>query len=289
MDSERPPSSRAAHAGSSASIARGALREALGALRNLAELLHSVRVAPKALSLVLPGVLEACAPMRSAVTTLLEALPLTADTVAARAELSDFFALRITELALALEAAAARPMNARSRLALEHVVARCAFELEAARDLLQLLDDAVCERSVRLDPRELVREAFSDPPTSRAEGRAVVSAMLSSCQSGREIDINPRVAMTLIALGVELVGGSAAGEAPHVTISSDAQGTCIVRIRRKALATGEPLVLTSRGILPPTLPCLYAAARLTGGCLEWSGSPRDFSLSYPLVGATQAG
>jgi hypothetical protein len=279
----------AAHAGSSASIARGTLREALGSLRNLAELLHSVRVAPKALSLVLPGVLEACAPMQSAVATLLEAVPSTVDTAAARAELSDFFALRIAELALALEAAAARPMNARSRLALEQVVMRCAFELEAARELLQLLDDAVSERSVRLDPRELVREAFSEPPTCRAEGRALVSAMLSSSQSGREIDINPRVAMTLIALGVELVGGAAGGEAPQITISSDAQGTCIVRIRSKALATGEPLVLTSRGILPPTLPCLHAAARLTGGSLEWCGSPRDFSLSYPLVSATQAG
>lgn len=280
MDSERPPpSSRDA----TRETARGTLRETLGALRNLSQLLHSLRVAPKSLSSVLPDVIDALTPMRASASSWLAALGPDARVEPAQAALTDFIFPHIDELEAALRDGTQRPMNAKMRLALEDVVSRCSFELDAARELLQLLEDAVFARSVRLDPRELVREAFTSPPSARAEGRALVSAMLSSHDAGQEIEINPRVVMMLIALGVELVGARPGRETPHVLVTSDGQATCTVRITRKANVTGEPLVLASRGVVAPTLACLTAAAKLTDGVIDWNAEREEFSLTYALA------
>lgn len=285
MDSERQPSSRVeGFGGPKVSDARGTLREALGAVHNLAQLLHSLRVAPKALEQVLPDVLEACAPMRLSVGTLLDAVSEHPAVEPARDALKSFFEPRIAELEAALQSAMARSFNAKSRLALEDVVAKCSFELGSGRELVQVLEHALYEHQVRLVPRELVRQSLRSPPSEWSEGRTSVSAILASHDFGQEIELRPRVAMFLIAVGVELVGSRPGRETPHVFISSDGRDSCTISIRRVANTTGEPLVLASRGILEPTLPCLHAAASVTGGKLAWSPSTEEFSLSYPLGG-----
>lgn len=284
MESDKPPPSRVEVLGGPIAAARGTLRETLGALRNLSQLLHSLRVAPKSLSQVLPDLLDACTPLRTSVHTLLRSLETRRGVEPACRALEAFFLPRIAELEAGLREAMARPLNAKSRLALEDVVAKSSYELDAARELMQLLEDAVYERSMRLDPRELVRQAFSTPPSSRAEGRTLVSAMLGAHDAGQEIDINPRSAMVLIALGVELVAARPGREAPHVVISSDDR-TCRIRVTRKAFATGEPLVLVARGIIEPTLPCVRSAATLSSAELEWYPASEEFSLSYPLPGS----
>ncbi len=277
MDSERPPpSSRDA----TLSSARGSLRETLGSLRNLAQLLHSLRVAPKSLTSVLPDVIDACVPMRVAAAGWLEALGTDPRVAPAQRALGQFFFPRIDELEAALRDGAARPMNAKTRLTLEDAVSKCSFELDAARELLELMEDAVFARGVRLDPRELVRETFTAPPSARAEGRSLVSATLASHDFGQEIEISPRVAMVLIALGVELVGARPGRETPHVLVTSSDESMCSVRVTRKAYATGEPLVLASRGVIEPTLACLKAAAAMTGGDIEWDATKEEFSLNY---------
>jgi hypothetical protein len=288
MDSERPPSSRVeALSGSTAANARGSLREALGAVRNLAQLLHSLRVAPKSLASVLPDVLEACTSMRTSIQMLLAAVAVSGSAEPARVALEAFFDPRIARLEEALRAAIGRALNAKTRLALEEIVSRSSLELDTARELLQLLEDAVGERSVRLDPRELVREAFSAP--ARGDARPLVSAVLSANRCGHELEIAPRVAMVLIAVGVELVGARGARETPFVIVSSDGRSACTIRIQRRESATGEPLVLARRGIVDPTLPCLRAAAALSRAELEWNPSTSEFSLSYPLSGAARTG
>jgi len=282
MDSERPPpSSRDATLAS----ARGNLRESLGAVRNLAQLLHSLRVAPKSLSSVLPDVLDSCKPMRASAHSWLLALGDDPRVVPAKRELAAFFFPRIDELESALTDAAARPMNAKTRLTLEDAVSKCSFELDACRELLELLEHAVFARPIRLDPRELVREAFTSPPSARAEGRALVSATLSSHDAGREIEISPRVAMVLVALGVEMVGAGRGRETPHVLIATDRQSVCSIRVTRQTHATGEPLVLASRGVIEPTLTSLKASAALTGGSIEWDASREEFELNYTLAEA----
>lgn len=290
MDSERPPSSRTeAFSGSSVESARGVLRESLGAVRNLVQLLHSLRVAPKSLSQVLPDVRDACPTIRSSVQTLLAPFARVPEAHAARAALEAFFEPRISELEAALSAAMDRPLNAKSRLALEEAVSKCSFELDGARGLLQLLEDAVCERPVRLDPRELVREALLAPPDAQREGPPIM-AVLAVQSAGADVELSPRVTMTLIGLGVELVAARRARETPYLEIATDALGTCTVQVRRLANVSGEPLKLRTRGILAPTLLCLRAAAALTGGEIDWNPTAEEFRVSYPLGGgAVRAG
>jgi hypothetical protein len=286
MDSERPPPS--SH-DATRETARGTLRETLGALRNLSQLLHSLRVAPKSLSSVLPDGLEALLPRRTSASSWLASLGPDLRVEPAQAALQAFIFPQIDQLEAALKDGTAKPMNAKSRLALEDVVSRCSFELDAARELLQLLEDAVFARRVRLDPRELVREAFTAPPSARAEGRALVSATLSSHDAGQEIEINPRVVMMLVALGVELVGARPGRETPHVLVTSEQVDTCTVRITRRAYVTGEPLVLASRGVVAPTLACLKSAAALTRGALDWNQEREEFSLTYAIAEPTSQG
>ncbi|HET9954010.1 MAG TPA: hypothetical protein VFQ61_05885 [Polyangiaceae bacterium] len=248
----------------------------------MSQLLHSLRVAPKAVSQVLPDTLEACASLRTATDTWMNAVN-DARVQPARRALSGFCLPLIAELEAKLRESIAKPMNAKSRLALEEVVAKCAAELNSARELLELVEDALFASRVRLDPRELVRETFTARVHAPSQGGVLVSAMLSSYDPGSETEINPQVAMALVAFGVELVGAASTRETPHVLVSSNPQGVPLVRITRKAHATGEPLVLQSRGVREPTLPCVKIAAALADGHVEWEPGGSEFVLRLPAA------
>jgi hypothetical protein len=225
--------------------------------------------------------------MRASVVTLLDALAARAALGEERTLLREFMISRIQRVEDVLREAVARSVNAKLRLALEDVVAKCSFELDAARGLLQVFEDAVDGQRVRLCPLDLVRQTFARP-RDRDAGRPLISAVLSSHDNGGEVDINPRTMMALIGLGVELVGErEERRELPHVTVVSDARGLS-VRIERRADVSGEPLVLATRGLIQPTLPCVCAAAALSGGHLDWNAEREVFSLSYPATPGARA-
>ncbi|MDQ2644940.1 MAG: hypothetical protein M3020_14080 [Myxococcota bacterium] len=290
MTNEHPPHvGLGSSQGDAHSTAQGILRNALGALRNLAELLRSTRVAPKAVASVLPHVVEACTPMREATGTLLDALS-SPSLDEGRIALHDFLLPRLSLLEEALREAATKPMSAASRIRLEEIVGKCSFELDAARELLQMLEESSSERSVYLEPTELVREAFTSPPSARGGDQDGICAVLTSRSDGLEIDTNPRVAMTLLSLGVELVaqGKSPSGD-PTLSIHADPRtGGCRIEVSRFPHATGEPLILIPRGVIEPTLTCLRVAARMGGGRLDWDEKRAAFSLSYPLASAASS-
>jgi hypothetical protein len=101
-----PPESRTDSLGSAElDAARGTLREALSALRNFAELLHSVRVGSKALISVLPDVAAGCAPMRATVESLLDAVAAQSELALASNELRAYFVPRLALLDRELAAA----------------------------------------------------------------------------------------------------------------------------------------------------------------------------------------
>src|SRR3954467_15248088 len=94
-----PPESRSDPLGTAElNAARGTLREALSALRNFAELLHSVRVGSKAIISVLPDVAAGCAPMRATVDGLLAAVAGRTDLAEASLALQNYFASRLLHL-----------------------------------------------------------------------------------------------------------------------------------------------------------------------------------------------
>ncbi|HEY3253099.1 MAG TPA: hypothetical protein VGJ91_04090 [Polyangiaceae bacterium] len=282
MQSGKPPlESRTDPLGSGElDAARGTLREAQSALRNFAELLHSVRVGSKALIAVLPDVAAGCAPMRSTVDGLLARVAGRAGMAEATSALQDYFAPRLLRLDQELAAAAQRPLSAKSRLGLEQVITRLSLELDTARGLLDLLVEAVSGRSVPVDLAGLLQESFTGPPSGGTWNRAHIVATMSFVEADVEVELNPRIATALFALGVELVARGGSGT-PHVLVDRDQAGSHRVNIDRRKVPHGDDLVLIARGVIDPTLTCLTAIARVSGVSLVWDERTPSLQLAFP--------
>jgi hypothetical protein len=276
-----PPESRTDPLGSAElAAARGTLREALSALRNFAELLHSVRVGSKALVSVLPDVAAGCAPMRATVDGLLRAVATRAELGEASCALQSYFAPRLARLDEELASAGLRPLSAKSRLGLEQVITKLSLELDTARGLLDLLVDAVSDRSLRVDLAELVHQSFSGPPSGSSWNREHIVATMSFVQADVEVELNPRIVTALFALGVELVAQGGEGT-PHVLVDRDASAGYQVNIERRSVPDGDDLVLIARGVIDPTLTCLKAVAHISGVSLAWDEKAASLHFAFP--------
>ena len=283
-----PPESRTDPLGSAElDAARGTLREALSALRNFAELLHSVRVGSKALISVLPDVAAGCAPMRATVDGLLAAVASRVGLAPATLALQAYFAPRLQHLDEELAAAAHRPLSAKSRLALEQVITRLSLELDTARGLLDLLVEAVSGRSVPVDLAELVQQSFAGPPSGGSWNREHIVATMSFVRTDAEVELNPRIATALVALGVELVAESGQGT-PHVLVDQNPTGCYRVNIERREVPDGEDLILIARGVIEPTLTCLRAVADISGVTLAWDDKTPCLQFEFPDRANAQA-
>lgn len=281
MKSGLPPSSHAfARRTAALDIERGNLRESLGGLRNLAQLLHSLRVGSRPLSNVLPGARDACDPLRGAMGQILTAAQAALGETAATSSLESYVSPRLAELEAALTEAAQRPLSVKMRLSLEERVTRLSQELDMARGLFDLLADSIAGSSMRLDVLELSRQSFSGPPSGGSWPRETLVATLSGEDSGLEVDVNPRATTALIALGVELVADPKdATRIPNIFVSPSENG-CHIVIERSADAAGEDLMLLRRGVIPPTVPVVNAAARANGARLEFDAERGRFELAF---------
>jgi hypothetical protein len=282
MKSGHPPSSHAFVRGTAAlDIERGALRESLGGLRNLAQLLHSLRVGSRPLSNALPAARDACDPLRQATGEILAAVRSALSDAVAADQLSAYVTPRIQELERALSDASTRQLSVKLRLSLEELVTRLSQELDVSRGLFDLLADSISGRPMPLDVLELTRQSFAGPPSGASWPRETLVATLSGDALGFEVEVNPRAATSLIAYGVELVADAHdATKVPHIHVSTTAAGGCNILIERSPALAGEDLALLRRGIIAPTLPCVDAAARANGAALEFDGAASRFSLTF---------
>lgn len=241
--------------------ARGRLRDALGGISNLDQLLHSLRVGPKALVTVLPDVQASCADIRGAADELLGVFERYLPSPAAAHALRDWVHPQIRQLEHELVEAMARPMNAKNRLRLEQLVDRASLGLGASRWLIDLLDDALWSPTVRLSLHEMVREA-SKTPVSAAESAESVAVTLAPALDGAEVLINPRVGMGMVSIAVAWVVSQHPNAVPHIEVELDpARATRLVI--RKERGEGVGLMLVRRPLIPAALPCLDAAAALS--------------------------
>jgi hypothetical protein len=259
--------------------ARGVLRDALGGLHNLVQLLHSIRVGPKALTAVIPDVQASCAAMRGAVRELLDEIASEFPNPTATDELAAFFEPRINELERSLTLAARTPINARARLDLENVLGRLSRELDAARELLDLLEDAVEGPTVRLSLLEIVRHGVVSPDRHLPQANTL-SATISSTPEGLELLVNSRVARALVITGANLVSGGDPGVSLELLIGRLDGNESGMRVQR-GTSGGERIVVPVRALIPPTLPCVEAAARLAGARIERSPDDSRFSVLWP--------
>lgn len=169
-----PPSSRRPTGGDPRiEEARGTVRDFVGSLGNLEGLVGSLRVGPRALSAVLPGVLAGCGSLGSAFAELLDpvTLPAAAAGVAAlRARVDS----TVETLSAALAAAIRAPASAAARLALERVVRSARPELDHARALAELLALADREPRSLVAPGLLLRDALATPEAAAGSEPALL-------------------------------------------------------------------------------------------------------------------
>jgi hypothetical protein len=284
-----PPPSRSCVAGTAnLDQARGNLRDALAGLRNLAQLLQSLNVGSKALAGALPDMHSCASTMRGAVEEILRVVGLRLPADPVIVELSSFFAPRFAELESALRYASERPLNAKTRLALEQTTKRLSLELDTARGHLDLLSDALSGRTTSLNLLELVRQAGSAPPSTGSWNRETLVAVMCTPELEIELDVDARVTTTLIALGIELVAARSDGGVPSLTLGVEQRGRVSCRIRQERAPRGEELQLAARGLIEPTVSSLRAACRIVGAELGWSATRAEVVLSWPPAVAGQS-
>lgn len=275
MSSGFPPSSQRAPADPRLAAARGLVRESIGALKNLQQLLESIRVGPRALASVIPDALASCAPLRGAFRELYEALAARLPDTQATSALEQFVTPRLDALEHALAEAGGRALNARTRLGLERVVGQSARDLEAARALVDLLDDAVSRPALTVDIVELLRQSARGADAAGGTVTAVLSGSRPSC----ELPLEPRVTTALVGIGVELVARHT-GKTPCIEIDVSPDGVCSLTVAAGP-CQGEEIVLPARTLATPTLACAEAAAMATGAHLTRSDDGSRFQLVWP--------
>lgn len=259
--------------------ARGSLRDTIGALQNLEQLLKSSRVGPRALGAVIPDVRASLDSLLGAERELLGAVRQRLPDAQAPNGLEQFISPRVESLEGALLAAERQPLNAKHRLALERVVTASARELDVARGLVELLEQAVQGPTTRVDLLELVRG--SSQAADQAAG-ATIAATLNAADKDIELVVNPRVAASLIAIGVRLVHARAQHVAPQVIVRRSKPAECSVTIDG-GVRSGERFFVAKQLVIAPTAACAEAAAQLSGARLEQSADGAQFGLHWPIA------
>ena len=254
--------------------ARGSVRDSLGAIRNVEQLLKSIKVGPKALGAVIPDVHASCAPLLVSFRELLNAV---ADLGEAPLALEAFIAPRIDQLERALRRSLSGPLNAKQRLSLESAVSRVAGDLDAARELVELLEGAMTQASVPVQLVEVVREATKFPEGLERLAEASLMATLEA--EPVEVKVNPRVATGLTLIATALVVERHPGRPPHIVVGRGSDGRREITVRQGS-GQGETLNLLLPRIVAPTLICAQASARATGGTLELAPDGSQAVLSW---------
>lgn len=249
--------------------ARGAVRDALGGLRNLEQLSSSMRVGPRPLSSVLPDVRASCVPLREGLEELMTAVAAhRLDTHIALSSLREYSMPRIDELIDVLEKSERQPMQARNRLNLQHVVGRLGRELELAAEFVDFLGLSVWSEPMTVTMQDLLLEAFrsSEPTGDPAELRRVT---IEPALGEVELHTSPRAVIPMLVLLVRVMLDQHVGNTPHILITHGKPGVSAVVISATGEG-GEPRWIMGRPTIPAAKECLFTAAAALNIQLEIS-------------------
>jgi hypothetical protein len=277
MPNGSPPSSRPYLSRDPSLVeARGTLRDALGSVQNLDQLLRSLRVGPKALSAVLPDVYESCTPAREALNRLLTATANRFDDPAAVHSLSEFVGPYFDSLQEAIGRASDQPMTARHRLELERTVGDAWPKLDAARGLLDLLEESLSAPQIRLKLSELLSEVTLKP--ERRDSEPHVEVILEGTPGDVELLVQPQVAMSVFSLGINLNAQN--DSRARVTVSVSPDRACTVRFEPNAGGSGQELKIPRLELIPPTVTCIDLAASRMGCQVDRDPDGSAFSVHW---------
>jgi hypothetical protein len=192
--------------------------------------------------------------------------------------LEAFMLPRIAQLEHALADAMKRSMVAKHRLALERIVSELTRELECARELLDLLEEATSAPRIPVDLAELLQQTFK---SSEADDAEHLRAVLDLTAGSVEVDVSPRVATALFGIAAEFI--SAEGAPLFVALKRE-DGRCSVSMRRdtaEAPTRGE-----ARCPIEPMAVCLRAAAAVLGAELLHDADGSSLVISWPAESTT---
>ncbi len=259
------------------------MRDALAGLSNLDHLLRSMKVGPKALEQAIPAVLSGIKPCTRAAEELLDTLRRHANDAGVDAlnELHAYLGERLVELTTGLTDACEQRLSARRRLQLESLVGRRLPELEAARDLLDVLLECMWAPSLPLPLADLLGDALSaDFGSGIPQFRATVGGDLDIV----EVDVPPGVlSFTLALLTGEYMRLHAAS--PHIQVT-DSEAGVLLTLQPKG-SEGRPLAFAARPVIDPACRILELALRSRGGHLS-QGEPTELLLPTKWQAAINA-
>ena len=245
--------------------ARGSFRDAMGGLKNLDQLLRSLKVGPKALATVIPDVRAGCLTMRQSVVTLLDAVEsrLSGDHDAVK-RLRAFVMPTVDAVATVLDIEG--PVNARARLTLETSVRSHLDDLESARSLTDLLISSLWGISVRLELSDVVHQAFQLADQGDIAEGPELKATVAPPSGPIELLVNASAVVALLSIAVSVVAVSSESNVPHIQIHND-PGNNRGLIVTAEPGTGNQLTLTRQRLIDPTIPCIEEAAEAVGASL----------------------
>ena len=263
----------------------GALRDALAVLRNLDQLLRSIKVGPKALAMVIPDVHASCSGLSTSTRTLLDALNgALPDALPATDALWRFMVPRVQRLEQELADAQGRPVNAKQRLSLQKSVVTLAGDLDSSRALIDLLGNAAWGARVYLNLVELVNQTAQsvEPGLQRL---APIAATVRAPHTPVELLVNTHASLALVAMAVSVVQNSRPRVRPHVLITADGDERRIQVTSEES--SGQDLVVARRRIVEPTQICMAAAAQAMGARVQASEDGTQVSLIWCDARLTQ--
>jgi hypothetical protein len=239
--------------------ARGTVRDALGALGNLALLSGSAKVGSKAIAGVLPDVLASCGPLRDGLRTLIGGMRGVLPNSPVPDDLIAFALPRIHELEQELTGRVNEPLRTPERIGLDRVLGRLSRELDATQSLIELIEVASYESSFPFKVSDLLKQRLPASPSGKRPARRF-TARLSVTEPLPEVLLKPRAFSTLIGAAAELL--SEPDGTPGISIAVNS-GVAEIYVSGSA-ATGNDLVVWGYGVIPPSGAAIRAAAELSG-------------------------
>jgi len=242
--------------------ARGSVRDVLAALLNLEHLLRSPRVGPKALSRVVREVRPSCQTVGDVLVRLVDELAVRFPDPDRIRPLGAFAQRRAKQIDDALVRAGATDMRARARLSLESEVRVLRAELDAVRDLVDLLDAASAFSATELDVDALVAHALDVRAAGDLRHADAVRVRVQPCITCGPVINDPRVIMPLVAIAVALAARRAS---KGVQIAAVADGAdTLVRFAPAPQADAMPVLCAPPRVIPHTFDLAKLAANEAG-------------------------
>jgi hypothetical protein len=219
--------------------------------------------------------------MREAILLVTSALETGEHRRATCKDLRSYVLPRLAKLESELAAAMGKTMNARSRLRLEQVVSQLLPELEATRELLELLVSSGSGKEVHVGLGELLAEALKATEAT-ADGALQRMARVSVPAVAEDIILlqNPHAAQRLLRQAASLVASEMGSPVRTLLVSTRIEGDSVCASLSPWRKEGKFHELALEHVIAPTEACLQAAAADLGVILSAPDASRARSICW---------